>query len=357
MKKLIALVALSISALAPLPAHAWFFFFIPGSVTGKISDALSGAEGDSCVGPNAKVGDVIKSPTGNTATVKSLSGTSSRCRNPELPIRALLTFNYSFSSKAGMNIPEGFESKPVSEMQRFQGFLLRAENPLTKAGFAVSALPRTATVDAASVATKVEAHMKTLIDDAKTSAEEELTIKGLRALRFEMEGKNKGLFGGTFIYVVTLLEGSTEVLVVNAWAPTKADFSKEREELQRLALSVDGLAAPSPALIPNPTYTASPAPAASSPTGEVLPSALAAQPAKAPSTEPNQSKPAGHIDAGGEAKEREVAATAAQQPISQRSAPVSPAAQKLRELNQLLKDGVITPGDYEAKKQEILKAF
>lgn len=37
--------------------------------------------------------------------------------------------------------------------------------------------------------------------------------------------------------------------------------------------------------------------------------------------------------------------------------PTSATAQKLRELNGLLKDGVITQADYDAKKKELLKAF
>ncbi len=38
-------------------ANAWFFFWIPGSVTGKISDAITGSEGENCIGSSAKVGD------------------------------------------------------------------------------------------------------------------------------------------------------------------------------------------------------------------------------------------------------------------------------------------------------------
>ena len=232
-------------------ANAWFFFFLPGSVTSKIGDALSGSEGDSCVKTTAKVGDTINSPTGNSATVKSLSGTSSRCQDPNLPIRALLTFNYSFSSKAGMDIPEGFEQKPLTDMQRYQGFLLKAEHPVKRLNFMVSSQPRTPATEAAALARSIATRMMAAIDDAKGSREEELSIRGMHALRFEVEGKNKGLFGARFTYVVTLLEGSQEMIVVNAWAPTKDDFEKERNELRQLAFRVEGLssndaATPSP---------------------------------------------------------------------------------------------------------------
>lgn len=71
-----------------------WFVYIPGSAISAISDSLTGAEGNHCVSEVAKVGDTISVPTsaGGTRTysVKSLSGTSGRCTNPQYPIRALL---------------------------------------------------------------------------------------------------------------------------------------------------------------------------------------------------------------------------------------------------------------------------
>ena len=71
-------------------ANAWFIFFLPGSATQAVSDAITGSEGEHCVGPNAKVGDQIRLPNGSILTIKSLSGTSSRCQDASLPIRAML---------------------------------------------------------------------------------------------------------------------------------------------------------------------------------------------------------------------------------------------------------------------------
>lgn len=66
-----------------------FFVFIPGSVMAAASDKITGAEGDHCVSDQAKVGDKI-TINGQHFTVKSLSGTSSRCQQAIYPIRALL---------------------------------------------------------------------------------------------------------------------------------------------------------------------------------------------------------------------------------------------------------------------------
>ena len=63
----------------------WFFIWTPG-----MTDAVTGAEGDHCVGTTATVGSQLKLHDGRMATVESLSGTSSRCRDERMPIRAKL---------------------------------------------------------------------------------------------------------------------------------------------------------------------------------------------------------------------------------------------------------------------------
>lgn len=68
-----------------------FFVYIPSSVTSAVTDAFTGHEGVHCVGPNTEVGQKIRLPDGQIGTVQSLSGTSSRCKNPTTPIRAKIT--------------------------------------------------------------------------------------------------------------------------------------------------------------------------------------------------------------------------------------------------------------------------
>ena len=67
-----------------------FFVFIPGSLLQKVSDGITGAEGEHCVGRSAKVGDKIRLADGKVGTVQSLSGSSTRCASESLPIRAAL---------------------------------------------------------------------------------------------------------------------------------------------------------------------------------------------------------------------------------------------------------------------------
>lgn len=69
-----------------------FFIFIPGSVINAAADSLSGSVGKNCVGASAKVGDRVILPNdGATWHIEKLEGTSYRCTDPNLPIRALLS--------------------------------------------------------------------------------------------------------------------------------------------------------------------------------------------------------------------------------------------------------------------------
>lgn len=78
---------ISALALCTQLAGCWFVF-IPGSLLQKASDGITGAEGDHCVAATAKVGDRMGLPNGGMGEIKSLSGTSVRCTDPNKPIRA-----------------------------------------------------------------------------------------------------------------------------------------------------------------------------------------------------------------------------------------------------------------------------
>ena len=70
-----------------------FFFYVPGSLVGQVSDSLTGATGEHCVREGVKVGDRVHDSSGRQATVISLSGASVRCPNKDLPLRAAVTFD------------------------------------------------------------------------------------------------------------------------------------------------------------------------------------------------------------------------------------------------------------------------
>ena len=331
MKRALSL-AILLTVAVSTNANAFFFFFLPGSVTSKIGDALTGSEGENCVSATAKVGDTLTSNSSNTAIIKSLSGTSSRCPDSIHPIRALLQFNYSFSSKAGIDLPEGFKPKELTPTEMFNGVLLNAQENSKRVGVFVSAQPRKQDGDGGVLAKNLATQLLTLVEDGKTSNEEELTINGLQAYRFRMVGKSKGMFGRSFTYVVTVLVGNDEFVQVNATCLT-GDFEKYKGMLDHFAYDIKGLNVvqplstismpvnqPTPALptaLPVPVRVAQPAPAVASPT-------------PAPVTTP---------------------------PLNVLPTQSEVATSKLRALNALYKDGVINEKDFETKKQEILESM
>jgi hypothetical protein len=196
---------------ASAKANAWFFFFIP-HLGSHSSDANADNGEVNCVKATAKVGDVIRSASGNTATVKSVSGKSSRCQDSSLPIGAVLEFNFVFSAKAGIDVPEDYEEKPLTDVQRFQGNLLHAENRSQNTAFFLSATRRDQSSDAAALAQNISTRMKASLEEGTTSNEEDFQINGLHALRFQLAGESKAMFHPKFTYLVTIVEGPEELV-------------------------------------------------------------------------------------------------------------------------------------------------
>ena len=239
LKILLFVISLTIST----QTYAWFFFFIPGSVTRSIGDAITGAKGNICVKEGSKEGDVINSPTGNTAKVLSVSGTSSTCQNPALPIRAELEFTYKFVSKAGIELSDDYEAKPITDLERFNGYLLKAAaKGMANQGVMVTAIGKSANRDLKSLASSVEnSSLKNVnFKEVKSQNPEQITIKGLPAVRWEIAATLKGLFGADVTYLYTIIEGSDEFVMINAYAPSSF-FQSNRAELAKIAEGISGL--------------------------------------------------------------------------------------------------------------------
>lgn len=341
-------------------ANAWFFFFIPPSVASKVGDTFTGSEGDNCVGAAVKVGDTFPSSTGNVAIVKSLSGLSSRCQQPGLPIRALLQFKNTFSSKAGIELPDSFKPKELSEAQKFNGLLLSAQDPAKIIGISVAAQPIKTGDDGGVLAKKTSTRLLAAVDGGVISDDEVLFIGGIQSYRFRMVGKNKGMFGRSFTYVVTVLVGRDELVQVNANCLT-SDFEKYKDMLYGFASEVRGL------------------------NGEGQRTTLAVDPAIAPERKTAEEIRIGEVKRlplsnnatqGVEFKKRVEETPAVgnreislkprpqseQQPVAAEQEKTIPPAsssvpQKLRELNKLFKDGIISNSEFQSKKAELLKAL
>jgi hypothetical protein len=299
-------------------AHAWFFFFIPGSLSRSASDAMTGAKGNLCVGEKIEVGHTFTSSSGNTAKVLSLSGTSSICQNPAQPIRAEIEFNYTFSSKAGIELSDDFKPGNITDLERFNGFLLKAtSSSIREHGIQISATTKKPTLSLQTMANNIERSMlaNQKFSGATSQNAEEIKINGMPAVRFEISATIKGMFGSKVTYLYTILEGDDEYVVVNVYSLT--DYLEEhREELKQYASRINGIHAISTATDNSET----PASATSSPANNSVSSHQVRSPAKS-------------IDAVETASPEE----------------------RLQNLSKLLKNGLITKDEYNAKKKEILK--
>lgn len=292
-------------------ANAWFFFFIPSSVTRGVADAISGAKGNICVKEVTKVGDVLPSVAGNTMKILSLSGTSAVCANPALPIRADVEFTFTFKSTAGVNLSDDYEAKPLTDLQRYNGSLLLAASKSTRTkGIVINAREKKPNTDPQSLASNVEKAQISNLAEAVSKNPEQLKLNGSNAWRFEVHGKTKGVFGTEVVYIVTVLEGDNEILVVNAYTPA-ANYEKDKDELRRIASEITGITANTTVAPETTTSTIQ------QQTNQVV--------------EKNEvSVPTGNTNS-------------------------SNIGNKLRELAKLLSDGLITKEDYDLKKTEILK--
>lgn len=241
--RLLAIFLTVLGLTASSSAYAWFFIFIPGSVTRAISDSITGSKGNICVKEGTQVGEIITSGTGNTAKVISLSGTSSICRNPALPIRAELEFNYSFSSKAGIDLSDDFQPSTLTALEMFNGMLLKAASKSTKNhGIQISATSKKMNTDIEMIANNMERSSlnNQKLKDVTSARSEKLTINGRKAVRFEISATLSGIFGQRVTYQYTVIEGDNEIVVVDVYAPVDY-MESNRPDLQKIAERVSGL--------------------------------------------------------------------------------------------------------------------
>ncbi len=332
-RTLINTIVLSVAMVAG-NANAVFFFFLPGSVTGKITDAITGAEGENCVSSGAKVGDTIRMPTGEVRNIKSLSGTSIRCTKPEFPVRALLEVTpfapsrQQHSTKVGIDLPSGWVSSPLSDAAKNGGGQLMAINRTTDTGLFLSAVPRKGITDMMTFVMTKRAGQANSLTEPEQSEVVETRASGVRAWRFRVTGKIKS--GTKITYLQTILETDEEIVGLNAWT-TAAAFDQQRQEMEKLSEGITGFVPPSRSAVDSgvPIRAESAQESQGTIPNKDSPASSAASKV-APALSSTTDKPA-NVDTG--------------------------VAQRLRELNALLKEALITSEEFESMRKEILKSM
>lgn len=318
-----------VGLISPPDARAWFFF-IPGGLIDAVVDAVSGSEGESCLPPNAKVGDKIRMPSGAVWSVKSLSGTSYRCSNPEYPIRALLVplvetspatspleapqHGTTISSRAGLELPAGWKPSRPTEQERARGVILNAIEQSSGLRVTLYADKRDGVRDVLAYALAKKSQQSDLLKDVHASEVVALLVNGFPAWRYEVSGL---AYNGTrYTYLQTVIDVGVELVLVSCWTDA-SEFQVQRGIMEKLAFGLTGF----------------------SPPRQLEAAADAASRNEA-------------IQGAGLGSKSQAAS------VGTSSTPATPnsigVAQRLRELQALYKEGLITQMEYEEKRKRIL---
>jgi hypothetical protein len=234
--------------IASVSVQGCFFFVIPGSVTGKISDAITGAKGANCVRESTKVGDQIRGPDGNIGTVKSLSGTSQRCTDERYPIRAELEFVPDTVTQGAppsvhispihFDLSAGWQVQPLADMDLKGGWYAKVRNRHIDAVAVLSARTHDGITDIADYTqTRKAALLRAITDPVPVEEVHPIEINGRPAFRYVVKGKDKS--GKPATFVATIIEGPDDVAIVIVYTYA-TNFDERKEAMKQLSEQVVG---------------------------------------------------------------------------------------------------------------------
>jgi hypothetical protein len=230
-------------------AEAFFFIFIPGSAIDAIGDAITGATGDHCVKDSAVVGDKVKLSDGSVHEIQKLSGTSPRCQNSQLPIRALLgpaiavdTSSALDRAAFGINLPTGWASVEMTPEIRAKGYLFQGINRTIDAGLLVSFLARNKITNVEDFVQTRKLSQEANLRDANSSRTEKLKIQKHSAWQFYTTGITPSGVntGKAMMYQSTIIMGKTQIVEIKTWA-YQAIFEVHKNELSAIGKAISGL--------------------------------------------------------------------------------------------------------------------
>ena len=305
-------------------ANAWFFFFLP---VGAISDAISGASGDNCVGENTKVGDKI-TLKGDIMIVKSLSGTSSRCSDSRYPIRAELEKDTTpitqATTNASIEIPDNYVNRELNDTQKKGYAVFWVYDKNKDSSMILYSINRNLIVTQTDdeYADKQLIQQGNTMDIMTSTPTNKFTINGMNVWQKEITGILKtGSYKKPISYLFTMYAGDDEFLLLKQWT-NEANFATLKPEYELVVGTVKGIVAAKPQdfLTTNTKVT------------KVLGSSQTNKVDNKPVAKPEITE-------------------------TKTNSSTSDGAKKLMELKSLLDKGLINQQDYDTKKAQILKSM
>ena len=238
-------VPFALCLVATLSLQGCFFLFIPGSVVSAASDAITGSSGSNCVSTNAKVGDHVRMSDGVVKQVKSLSGTSTRCQDSNLPIRAELVAAVSPAvvddgSFAGVSVklPSGWLQKDAPSNMAGQNVRFYALNQSTDCAAALYSFSRQPISDIDAFISSRQAGQLSRLENATSSAITHTSQPGRDLYQYVVVGAaptNKARFA----YVVSVMVTERSIVTVMAWT-SEVNLQAQRTVLENFYSGITG---------------------------------------------------------------------------------------------------------------------
>lgn len=222
-------------------------------------------------------------------------------------------------SNIGIDLPSGqggWVQRTLTATQKTQGAIFFASQPTTDAWLLVNSNPRTTSLELGVFAREKLAHYERIMSDTKSSEISRSVVNGVPVLQFTVTGYLKSA-GINLTYFWTVFDLEKELLVVTTWTKT-SNWDTEKLSLTKLPELISGLPASNLKTSSNLNQTLTPT------------SQISAQEIPVPVAPPS---PSANVSTE------------------------SPIAKRLRELNDLLKGGLITQSEFEAKKKSILDSL
>lgn len=235
------------ATLLPISLSGCFFVFIPGSLIQKVSDGITGAEGEHCVGRGAKVGDRITLPDGRTGVVQSLSGTSTRCGNESMPIRAALAVGGESApakpappaTRVSFPLDAGWDARPPTDAMTRNNVVIHAINKTIDCGMTGTVERREAVSDVMAFAKTRRANQAAQLKDAAVTDIVMTEANGIQNVRFAVTGLLASN-NQKYTYEDTLLVGKTEIAITRVWCYSH-NFEAHNTALRKLSDSPTGM--------------------------------------------------------------------------------------------------------------------
>jgi hypothetical protein len=171
-------------------------------------------------------GYVVTAPDGSGPTPSAVNAAPA-APTPSVPGADKLIFT----------LPPGFETKPLPGNLRISGAIFFALNHTLDIGFAVTPVRHEGISDLMAFAQSRRANQADRLKDATYTDVTPLVVKGLAAVRYTVTGTFNSVKA---TFVVTLIDGRDEIVIVNAWAGA-SNAQLQMAVLESLADAVSGI--------------------------------------------------------------------------------------------------------------------